>query len=126
MACWHTVVPGRSPGVSCPIPRCAGPGLTARRRPLLALGNALLDELDGRRLLVYVEPTSGIPMALYTQATECAWQGDALHLDTGEAVRQGRLLSAQGKPQTAARPMQVFTRWYGFAYTFPGCEIYEG
>ncbi len=22
------------------------------------------------------------------------------------------------------RPNQLFTRWYGFAYTFPGCEIY--
>lgn len=23
------------------------------------------------------------------------------------------------------RPVQLFTRWYGFSYTFPGCEIYE-
>jgi hypothetical protein len=22
------------------------------------------------------------------------------------------------------RPMQLFTRWYGFSYTFPGAEIY--
>ena len=25
----------------------------------------------------------------------------------------------------AAKPNQLFTRWYGFAYTFPHCEIYE-
>jgi hypothetical protein len=112
-------------------------GITHRYYPLEHLrahDNVILDELDGRRLLVYVGPTSGIPMALCTQATECAWQGDALHLDTGETIQQGRLLDAQGKPQpvgstfltTSARPMQVFTRWYGFAYTFPGCEIFEG
>jgi hypothetical protein len=23
------------------------------------------------------------------------------------------------------RPMQFFSRWYGFAYTFPGCEVCE-
>jgi len=23
------------------------------------------------------------------------------------------------------RPNQLFTRWYGFAYTFPGCEVYK-
>lgn len=23
-----------------------------------------------------------------------------------------------------SRPLQLFTRWYGFSYTFPGCQIY--
>lgn len=23
------------------------------------------------------------------------------------------------------RPLQLFTRWYGYSYTFPGCQIYE-
>jgi hypothetical protein len=23
------------------------------------------------------------------------------------------------------RPFQVYTRWYGFSFTFPECEIYE-
>ena len=23
------------------------------------------------------------------------------------------------------RPIQLFTRWYGFAYTYPGCELFE-
>jgi hypothetical protein len=26
--------------------------------------------------------------------------------------------------QDGARPMQLFTRWYGFSYTYPQCEIY--
>jgi hypothetical protein len=25
-----------------------------------------------------------------------------------------------------ARPFQLFCRWYGFAYTYPGCEIFAG
>jgi hypothetical protein len=24
-----------------------------------------------------------------------------------------------------SRPMQLFTRWYGFSLTFPGCELYS-
>jgi hypothetical protein len=23
-----------------------------------------------------------------------------------------------------SRPFQIFTRWYGFAFSYPGCEIY--
>ena len=23
-------------------------------------------------------------------------------------------------------PLQLFTRWYGFSYTYPGCEVYSG
>jgi hypothetical protein len=26
---------------------------------------------------------------------------------------------------TADEPMQLLTRWYGFSFTYPGCEIYE-
>jgi hypothetical protein len=93
---------------------------------LRAHGGALIDELDGRRLLIYMDPTSSTPVALYTNATSCNWQGDVLHLDTGGIIRGGALYDAQGGSQAVTRPMQLFTRWYGFAYTFPGCEVYEG
>ena len=23
-----------------------------------------------------------------------------------------------------SRPFQLFTRWYGFSYTYPGCDIW--
>jgi hypothetical protein len=93
---------------------------------LRAHGGALIDGLDGRQLLIYVDPTSNTPAALYTDATQCTWQDDALDLDTGDIIREGVLYDAQGMTQAVARPMQLFTRWYGFAYTFPGCEVYEG
>lgn len=86
--------------------------------------NAVLDELDGRRILVYVDPASKVPAAIYTDATGYRWEGDEIHLDTGERVRNEVVYDAQGEKRPAERPMQMFTRWYGFAFTFPGCEIY--
>ncbi len=93
---------------------------------LRAQGGALVDEFDGRSLLLYIDPLSRVPGAFYTTATAVSWQGDELHLDSGGVVRNGMLYNEQGERQPAARPLQLFTRWYGFAYTFPGCEIYGG
>ena len=93
---------------------------------LRAHGSAIIEELDGQRLLVFIDPQSSTPAALYTEATQCTWQDDTLHLDTGEIIRGGMLYDAQSTTQAVTRPMQMFTRWYGFAYTFPGCEVYEG
>ena len=93
---------------------------------LRAHGSALVDELDRRRLLRYIEPISGVAGALYTDATQCAWKNDALHLDTGEVVPGGRLRNPQGVIQPVAEPRQLFTRWHCFASTFPGCEVYGG
>ncbi len=28
--------------------------------------------------------------------------------------------------QDDSLPMQLFSRWYGFSYTYPGCELYAG
>jgi hypothetical protein len=89
-------------------------------------GEALIDEFAGRRLLVFVERTSGMPMAFYMDATEWHWQGDTLHLNTGETVRTGVLRDACGNVRAARRPMQMFQRWYGFAFTFPDCDVYGG
>jgi hypothetical protein len=92
---------------------------------LRAHGSALIDELDGRRLLIYIDPISGTPAALYTEATRCNWQDGTLHLDTGEIIRGGILFNTKGATQEIIHPMQLFTRWYGFVFTFPGCEVYE-
>lgn len=89
-------------------------------------GNALIDELDGRPTLVYVDPTSGTPTCLHTDATEWSWQGDTLTLDTGESTRGGVLYDAQGATRAVDRPRQSITCWYIYAFTFPGGEIYEG
>ena len=40
-------------------------------------------------------------------------------------IRQGVTYGSEGERVVAERPLQVFTRWYGFALTFPHTEIYE-
>ncbi len=54
--------------------------------------------------------------------------GDSIQDDWG-----GRVLSVKRNPidsvpfaewEDGSRPFQLFSRWYGFAFTFPGCAIY--
>ena len=40
-------------------------------------------------------------------------------------LRDGVLYGADGQRLEIDRPLQLFTRWYGFALTFPGTAIYE-
>ena len=87
-------------------------------------GRALLDTFNCRSLLVYLDPQSHVPEAMFAEANNCQWQWQDLCLNSGEVVRNGRLLDAAGHAKVISRPQQIFTRWYGFAYTFPGCEIY--
>jgi hypothetical protein len=87
-------------------------------------GNALLDEIQGRRVLVYVDPITFIPAALYVNATRARLDGETVRLDDGRVVRAGVLWDARGARLASERPQQVFTRWYGFALTFPGTEVY--
>jgi hypothetical protein len=102
---------------------------------LRAHGNAVLDTglssplgaepaVDGHRLLVVVDPASGIPTCLYTKARKCCWQEDTLVLDNGEYVRGAVLYDAEGKALPGGRPLQSSTCWYVYAFTFPGGEIY--
>ena len=56
-------------------------------------GDALIDELDGRKIAVFIDPDTYTPAALFLNSTR-------------------------------ERPQQLFTRWYGFALTFPGVEVF--
>ncbi len=91
---------------------------------LRANNNAVLDDLRGERILVYVDPLSSTPFAIRTNATGFEWQEGALRLDSGEVIRDGVLIDARGKKKSAERPLQFFTRWYGFSATFPNCEVF--
>jgi len=108
-------------------------GRTRRFYPtatLRACGNAVIDAgtegSAGGRLLVYVDPASGAPSCLRTEATACDWQGDTLALSTGGWVRGAVVYDAQGVAQPADRPMQSLACWYSYAFTFPGGDIYTG
>ncbi len=101
-------------------------GKTARYYPMETLQTEplIIDELNGQRLFIIIEPDSQIPVAFYTNAVTAQWQNGELHLDNGEIVRDGQLHTAEGEIRLLNRPAQQFTRWYGFAYTFPDCDLF--
>jgi hypothetical protein len=87
------------------------------------LDNILFDEIDGERLIVYIDPETFTPAALFTDATSATWRGETLMLDNGQIIKEGSLV-AQGEKLPTKRPLQLFQRWYGFSITFSGCKIY--
>jgi len=93
---------------------------------LRAARGALIDELEERSLVVYLDPETKVPAALYTDASRCSWVGQALYLNTAKMVRGGLLFDEKGTRLAMEQPMQLFTRWYGFSFTFPGCEVHGG
>lgn len=100
---------------------------TQRYYPMTAINaadNACLDTIDGRRLLVYVDPESSNPAAIFTDAVGGVWQRDRFYLSNGDYLSEGCLFSADGTPKRVERPLQLFSRWYAFAAKHPGCEIY--
>ena len=94
-------------------------------------GGAISDHLPTggeQRIVVYIDPLTSTPAALYTQATDCIWDGDELRLAMNGTelgvVRDGEVQVFDADASEVSRPRQLFTRWYGFAFTFPGCSIY--
>jgi hypothetical protein len=85
--------------------------------------DAFIDRLDGRNLLIYLEPETLTPAAIFVDAMNATLDGKEIRLNDGTVLRAGVLLDRSGKPQKSERPQQIFTRWYGFALTFPGCEV---
>ena len=56
------------------------------------------------------------------EAIKDSWQGRLLHIERG--ILDGvpfAIWADTGEP-----PMQLLSRWYGFAFTYPHCDIYEG
>ena len=49
------------------------------------------------------------------------WQGRELIITRGRIDGTPRAKWAD----TGEKPMQLLTRWYGFSFTYPGCDIYS-
>ena len=71
-------------------------GARARFYPRGSVAGGVTDDWAGRPLRVWIDDVDGIPKAEWASGAE-----------SGE------------------RPFQLFTRWYGFSFTYPGCEIFE-
>ncbi|MDX2141389.1 MAG: DUF3179 domain-containing (seleno)protein [Chloroflexota bacterium] len=102
-------------------------GRTSRYYPISHLhgaNNIIIDNLNGRNLLVYIDPVSITPDAFYTNATTAEFRRTLIVLDNGDIVRDGAVFTHDGVQKPVERPLQLFSRWYAFAVRFPGCEIY--
>ena len=89
-----------------------------------AEGRALVDTFGGRAVLVYIDPATFVPSAVFVEGADPEWDDDVLRLSDGSYVETGVLYDAAGHKVEGSRPLQVFTRWYGFSLTFPETEIY--
>lgn len=84
----------------------------------------LFDQVDDQDVLIYIEARSATPTAIFVDAQSATIEGNEVHLDTGAVVRGGNLYDADGNRVEGERPQQLFTRWYGFALTFPNAEVF--
>lgn len=85
---------------------------------------AIIDDVDGRNLLVFMDQATFTPAALFVDASSATMEGRDVRLDTGAVVRLGALYDAAGVSVPVEQPQQFFSRWYGFSITFPGPEIF--
>ncbi len=92
-------------------------------RTLNANDNVLIDTFNGRTLVVYVDPHTSTPNALYINTVNAFWRNDTLQLDDDMRIREG-IVSRNGEQISVQRPTQLFQRWYSFAILFPKGDIY--
>jgi hypothetical protein len=79
-----------------------------RRRPRMDQG---LGVVEGGRAVFY-------PLSALRGGLRDDWRGRELHVFVRDV---DRIPSAEWSD--GGRPFQLFTRWYGFSFTYPGCEI---
>lgn len=91
---------------------------------LKAQSSGILDSIDGETVFVFYNQSTQSPDAFYIDAKNVTQDSDGYRFDNGVRFVKGQLCSATGEALSIKRPQQMFTRWYGFSYTFPNCEIY--
>ena len=84
----------------------------------------VVDAFEDRQVVVYIDPRTRVLTSLFTRAAHAEWDGKKIRLSDGTTIRDGALFDAAGERIEQERPLQLFTRWYGFALTFPETTIY--
>lgn len=93
-------------------------------KSIIAAGNYLVDEWNGRGLLIYISPTNRTPDVVYqSKMSDVTISETRVDFSDGSYLQSGNLYSGEGEPLAVDRPTQVFLRWYGFVSTFPNCEV---
>lgn len=99
---------------------------TCRYYPILTLyehDKPLIDEIDGRTVIIMVDPVIGLPTAFYYDTDRAEKIYNRVILGENVEYRKGMLYVDQ-QPVKVERPNHNAIRWYAFAALFPGCEIY--
>jgi hypothetical protein len=81
----------------------------------------VLDQFGNQSLIVYLDPVISVPVALFIDADVASIDGADIVLSDGRVIRD--LYDADMNKLDVARPLQVFTRWYGFVMSFGGNRI---
>jgi hypothetical protein len=86
--------------------------------------NVILEDFGNKRVVVLNNDVSGIPFAFFTDAYGFTTKGNRTYLDNGLIITEKGIQNKHGMRFNPEMPMQMFTRWYGFALTFPATTIY--
>ena len=86
--------------------------------------NAVLAEIAGRQVVVYLDPSAYALAAAYIATDGIRWEEKTLRFSDGSYIEGGVFHDSSGERAQIDRPLQIFTRWYGFSLTFPETEIY--
>lgn len=97
-------------------------GAGSRFEPFRVRETQLLSDALGAGV---VESDTPLHAALYADASAATPTDAGLNLGGVGVLRDGVLYDSAGQYREIERPLQLFTRWYGFALTFPGTTIYE-
>ena len=88
--------------------------------------NFVIGKFDSAFITVRHMAIGARDTALCVNAGGAKAVGKEIRLDTGDVVRSGVLMDPRGRRRNVDSPQQLFTRWYGFALTFPGCDVFGG
>ena len=102
-------------------------GSEQRYYPLEAVqagGGAIVDDFEGRRLVVYMNPGAYALEAFFTEEETASIDGSRVMVGNELVLEGGLLRDGSGRRVETDRPLQLFSRWYGFALTFPSTTIY--
>ena len=84
----------------------------------------VVDEFEGKSLVVYLDPVISVPAALFIDTDAGQVEGREIILSDGRRIKGGLLYDAKDNLLDTPKPMQVYTRWYGFVMSF-GSQITE-
>ena len=87
----------------------------------------VIDEFDGKSLLVYLDPVISVPAAFFINTDAGQVDGRNVVLTDGRVIKNGLVYDANDELQEVEKPYQVYTRWYGFVMSFgsQNTEVFE-